>query len=103
MLTNKIAELAMLVLLVGGTAAASVSPPVRSQPADTSSAGGRGYRIDKPGTITFTTGVVIKGKVEKPQVMIFLPKEKSFYEPVSISKSFVKEIMEPMPLIPLVQ
>jgi hypothetical protein len=58
----------------------------------------QGYRIDKPGTITFTVGVKIKGKVEKPQVMIFLPKEKPFYRDVPITHSFYSDIMEPLPL-----
>jgi hypothetical protein len=58
----------------------------------------QGYRIDKPGTITFTVGVKIKGKVEKPQVMIFLPKEKPFYRDISITHSFYSDIMEPLPL-----
>jgi hypothetical protein len=58
----------------------------------------QGYRIDKPGTITFTVGVKIKGKVEKPQVMIFLPKEKPFYRDIPITHSFYSDIMEPLPL-----
>jgi len=58
----------------------------------------QGYRIDKPGTITFTVGVKIKGKLEKPQVMIFLPKEKSVYNEVTITHSFHDAIMEPLPL-----
>jgi hypothetical protein len=60
----------------------------------------RGYRIDKPGTITFTVGVKIKGKLEKPQVVIFLPKEKPIYSEVTITHSFYDALMEPLPLIP---
>ncbi|MFP4162651.1 MAG: hypothetical protein ACLFQB_08510 [Chitinispirillaceae bacterium] len=60
------------------------------------------YRIDDPGTITFTVGTKIKGKVDKPQVMIFLPKERSFYRDMVLTKSFSDEIMQPLPLIPLV-
>ena len=60
----------------------------------------QGYRIDKPGTITFTVGVKIKGKVEKPQVMIFLPKEKPFYRDIAITHSFLSDLMEPLPLKP---
>jgi hypothetical protein len=56
-----------------------------------------GYRIDKPGTITFTVGIKIKGKVEKPQVMIFLPKEKPFYKKPVFSHSFLDDIMQPLP------
>jgi len=62
-----------------------------------------GYRIDVPGTITFTVGVKIKGKVEKPQVVIFLPKEKSFYREMSFSYSFEKEISKPLPFIPIIE
>jgi hypothetical protein len=68
--------------------------------ADAASKDGQGYRIDKPGTITFTVGVKIKGKVEKPQVMIFLPKEKPVYKEIEIAHSFYKDIMEPLPLQP---
>ena len=68
--------------------------------ADNSIKEGQGYRIDKPGTITFTVGVKIKGKVEKPQVMIFLPKEKPVYNEVTITHSFYSDIMEPLPLKP---
>ncbi len=60
----------------------------------------QGYRIDKPGTITFTVGVKIKGKVEKPQVMIFLPKEKPYYQVVIVKHSFYNDIMQPLPLNP---
>lgn len=58
------------------------------------------YRVDKPGTITFTVGVKIKGKVEKPQVVIFLPKEKPVYRPVTLEKSYVKDIMKPLRFTP---
>jgi hypothetical protein len=64
-------------------------------------AGTTAYRIDKPGTITFTVGVKIKGKVEKPQVMIFLPKEKPFYQKTTFSYSFSDDIMEPLPFTPI--
>ena len=62
-----------------------------------------GYRIDVPGTITFTVGVKIKGKVEKPQVVIFLPKEKSYYRDLSFSYSFEKEISKPLPFVPIIE
>jgi len=61
----------------------------------------QGYRIDQPGTITFTVGVQIKGKVEKPQVVIFLPKERSLYREVTFVRSFNKEIMQPLPFTPV--
>jgi hypothetical protein len=71
--------------------------------ADTSVAAtvGTGYRIDKPGTITFTIGVKIKGKVEKPQVMIFLPKEKPVYKKATFSHSFSEDIVRPLPFDPV--
>jgi len=61
----------------------------------------QGYRIDQPGTITFTVGVKISGKVEKPQVMIFLPKEKSLYREESFDRSFKEELMQPLPFSPI--
>ena len=61
------------------------------------------YHIEKPGTITFTVGVKISGKVEKPQVMIFLPKEKPIYKDNSFDRSFSAEINEPLPFTPLVE
>ena len=63
----------------------------------------QGYRIDQPGTITFTVGMVIKGKVEKPQVMIFLPKEKSYFRELEFSHSFGEELSKPLPFSPLVE
>ena len=60
----------------------------------------QGYRVDKPGTITFTVGVKIKGKVEKPQVMIFLPKEKPVYDDITLTHSFYDDLMKPIPLNP---
>jgi hypothetical protein len=44
--------------------------------------------------------VKIKGKVEKPQVVIFLPKEKPVYREVVMKHSFYEELMEPLPLRP---
>jgi hypothetical protein len=62
-----------------------------------------GYRIDRPGTITFTVGVVIKGKVDKPQVMIFLPKEKPYFRDFKLSHSFAEELKEPLPFEPFLE
>lgn len=64
---------------------------------------GTGYRIDVPGTITFTIGVKIKGKAEKPQVVIFLPKEKSFYRDLGFTYSFEKELSKPLPFVPIIE
>ena len=62
-----------------------------------------GYRIDQPGTITFTVGVKIKGKVEKPQVVIFLPKEKPLYRKLQFDRSFKEDLMDPLPFTPVVE
>jgi hypothetical protein len=61
------------------------------------------YKIEKPGTITFTVGVKIKGKVEKPQVMIFLPKEKPVYKEHMLDRSFEKELSEPLDFAPVLE
>jgi hypothetical protein len=82
----------------GVTAATGVAGSDPSKPAE-----GQGYRIDQPGTITFTVGVKIKGKVEKPQVMIMLPKEKSVYREIEFSRSFRDDLMEPLPFIPVTE
>ncbi len=71
-------------------------------PKDTSIAS-QGYRVDEPGTITFTVGVKIKGKVEKPQVVIFLPKEKPLFRPVTFSYSFKDDLLRPLPYAPLLK
>lgn len=62
-----------------------------------------GYRIDQPGTITFTVGMVIKGKIEKPQVVIFLPKDKSYFRALKFNHSFADELAEPLPFSPLLE
>ncbi|MBD3419881.1 MAG: hypothetical protein GF398_07175 [Chitinivibrionales bacterium] len=60
-----------------------------------------GFRIDEPGTITFTVGVKIEGKVEKPQVVIFLPKEEPFYRSIGFSHSFKQDILTSVPFKPV--
>ncbi|OGS37574.1 MAG: hypothetical protein A2293_00195 [Elusimicrobia bacterium RIFOXYB2_FULL_49_7] len=50
------------------------------------------YVIRKPGEITFTTGIVIEGRVEKPQVMLILTKERIRLDPVLFRRSFLKDI-----------
>ncbi len=69
---------------------------------DTAGVSEQGYRIEKPGTITFTVGVKISGKVEKPQVMIFLPKEKTLYREEIPDRSFTDELSQPLPYTPLI-
>jgi len=71
--------------------------PVKNKAEDT------GYRIDSPGTITFTVGVKIRGKVEKPQVVIFLPKERSYYREMDFSYSYENEITKPLPFTPIIE
>jgi hypothetical protein len=63
----------------------------------------KGYTIEKPGTITFTVGIKIKGKVEKPQVVIFLPKEKPVYRQVVLTHSFANELVQPLPFKPVLE
>jgi hypothetical protein len=77
-------------------------------PQDTSSTSGdakdnQAYKIEKPGTITFTVGVKIKGKVEKPQVMIFLPKEKPVYKEHTLDRSFASELAQPLDFSPIIE
>lgn len=64
---------------------------------------GRGYKIEEPGTITFTVGVKISGKVEKPQVVIFLLKEKTLYRNELFERSFYERHGELLPFTPIVE
>ena len=86
-----------LVLLLGikGFAAEENIPPASGENGE--------YRIEQPGTITFTVGVKISGKVEKPQVMIFLPKEKTLYRDEKLTRSFSKEIEQPLPFTAIIE
>lgn len=59
------------------------------------------YLIEQPGTITFTVGVKILGKVEKPQVVIFLSKEKTTYRDISLFYSFENNIEKSLPFVPI--
>jgi len=73
---------------------ATAKPDSTTQPA---------FRIDQPGTITFTVGMVIKGKIEKPQVIIFLPKEKTWFRELEFNHSFTGEIARPLPFVPILE
>jgi hypothetical protein len=75
----------------------------KNSPASTVTEESQVYKIEKPGTITFTVGVKIKGKVEKPQVMIFLPKEKPVYKEHMLDRSFEKELSEPLDFAPVLE
>lgn len=59
------------------------------------------YEVEQLGTITFTVGMKIKGKLEKPQVVIFLPKGNSQFRKMDFSYSFKKDIYKPLPLNPV--
>ena len=83
--------------------AAPAAAAVQAAPKPQDSTDRAGYRIDQPGTITFTVGMVIKGKIEKPQVMIFLPKEKTFYREQKFSHSFNDDLAEPLPFAPILE
>jgi hypothetical protein len=102
---QKIVRMAACCLFVAAAVTMAAAPPQAAAGAqkDTAeaSAGGASYRIDKPGTITFTVGVKIKGKVEKPQVMIFLPKEKPYYSKATFAYSFMNDLMKPLPFTPI--
>ncbi|OGJ86846.1 MAG: hypothetical protein A2268_14335 [Candidatus Raymondbacteria bacterium RifOxyA12_full_50_37] len=54
------------------------------------------FVIRKPGEITFTTGIVIEGRVEKPQVMLILTKERLKLQSIRFERSFVNRITEPV-------
>ncbi len=85
--------------LIVACALCRAQDPAAGQPLDE----GSDYVVDQPGTITFKHGIVIVGKVEKPQVMIFLPKEKSYYRKVSFSRSFSDEIAQALPFEPIIE
>lgn len=62
-----------------------------------------GYRIEQPGTITFTVGVKIKGKIEKPQVIIFLRKEKTIFRDLNFNYSFQDDLDKSLPFEPVLE
>jgi hypothetical protein len=97
-----LATLFACIMLQAGPAA-DAAPKVKPPGAQKDTVTQPGYRIDQPGTITFTVGMVIKGKVEKPQVMIFLPKEKSYFREQEFSHSFRDELSQPLPFSPLLE
>ena len=54
------------------------------------------FIIKKPGEISFTSGIVIEGRVEKPQVLLVLTKERIKVDPVVFQQSFLKNITDPL-------
>ncbi|MBD3392159.1 MAG: hypothetical protein GF418_08780 [Chitinivibrionales bacterium] len=89
----------MLVVLAVIAAACLAQEPAATRPL----AEGSDYVVEQPGTITFKHGIVIVGKVEKPQVMIFLPKEKPYYRDISFERSFAEDMTEPLPFEPIIE
>lgn len=79
------------------------STPAKPERSRADSASAPAFRIDQPGTITFTVGMVIKGKIEKPQVIIFLPKEKTYYRDLKFTHSFAGELSDPLPFTPILE
>jgi len=102
---KRIVRVLLCALAVCGivSAASPAAAPGEDKAGVKAATGDMGYRMDKPGTITFTVGITVKGKVEKPQVIIFLPKEKPVYRTTSVSMSFLQDIMKPIPFVPVVQ
>jgi|WetSurMetagenome_2_1015567.scaffolds.fasta_scaffold00479_15 hypothetical protein len=83
-----------------GIMVAVFSCPTPAREASKKTPSERGHKVDKPGTITFTEGLSVKSKVEKPQMMIFLYKEKPVYRKEEASMSFLRDIMKPLPFTP---
>ena len=52
--------------------------------------------LRRPGEITFTVGAIIEGKVEKPQVIIIFPKERSKTDSIYFDHSFRNEMLKPL-------
>jgi hypothetical protein len=54
------------------------------------------FVIKKPGEITFTSGIIIEGRVEKPQVLLIMTKEKTKLPPLKLNSSMIRFIEEPV-------
>jgi hypothetical protein len=74
-----------------------------AQDSTQSSGAEKSYVIENPGTITFKVGAKIKGKVEKPQVLIFLPKEKPLQQPPTFERSFRADLLQQLPFDPVLE
>jgi hypothetical protein len=85
-----------ILAMVASALFAQMGPPVI--PARTAAAAPKDedFVIKKPGEITFTSGIVIEGRVEKPQVMLILTKEKIKANPFVFQQSFIKNITDPI-------
>ncbi len=60
--------------------------------------GTQSYYRARPGEIIFEKGAVIVGKVEKPQVMIVIPKEAPKIDSLEFNHSFISELLTPLHL-----
>jgi len=54
------------------------------------------FVIKKPGEITFTSGIIIEGRVEKPQVLLIMTKEKTKLPALKLNSSMIRFIEEPV-------
>jgi hypothetical protein len=54
------------------------------------------FVIKRPGEITFTSGIVIEGRVEKPQVLLIMTKEKTKLPELKLKASMLRFIEEPV-------
>lgn len=89
---NRISALFTMILLT-----TAVFPQSEATSIDTDE---KGFRIDTPGTITFTVAMKIEGRIDKPQVMIFLPKEDRHFREITFSHTFEDEITSPLLFTP---
>ncbi len=92
-------------IMIGGLAFQSMAAPATAKGAAADTSKGQrtdhqGYVLRRPGEITFTTGAVIEGKVEKPQVMIILPKEKTQADSIIFDQSFRAQMLQPLEIDP---
>ncbi len=85
----------MIIIFMISLAGAQMSVPVKNK-APAGEPKDDDFIIKKPGEITFTSGIVIEGRVEKPQVMLVLTKEKIKSDPSSYKQSFLKNITDPL-------
>jgi len=95
--------LALFTLLLAGTLSAAETQFTRSvnAAAPAAQAQDQSFVVKRPGEITFTSGIVIEGRVEKPQVMLVFTKEKIKLEPVVFRQSPLSQITAPLRMTPL--
>jgi hypothetical protein len=54
------------------------------------------YVTRKRGELVFEKGIIIEGRVEKPQVIIVIAKEKIKLEPITFRNSFLNHVVRPL-------